>query len=539
MSFLGSKIAAAHQQPNRLAARALRQGTAAISATSSALARPPPPPAAALRGQNHQLRSLHASALTQKNAAGGGLLSRLLQTAQSNNPITSQWYGQPVHETHPELVLADELTPGISAGEYETRRQALMSALPEGSSVVAFSARMFFVSPHVFHTFRQDSDFHYLCGWNEPDSVLVLEKDKFAARGYTMTIFANPKEPEKELWEGPRNGLEAAVDMFGADQARPIREFNKHAGKMLRRFKTEGSPCGGFAKLLKEEGVGSRIQRLTSQVQKLRLIKSPAEISLMREASRLSASAFQRIMRDCRPGLSEATLQGIFTRQCQEASIVDGTDRSPLTRPAYVPVFASGEHALCLHYVHNSGPVKDGDLILVDAGAEYASYAADITRTFPVNGRFTAPQRDLYSALLAVQEQMLQLCHASAGYSLNEIHRQSTYRLQQELRQIGFEVSARDIDDHLYPHHISHYLGMDVHDTVDMTRSQLLKPGMVVTVEPGVYVPYDSRFPKAFQGIGIRIEDDIVVGQTAADMENLSIGTPKTVEDIEALMNTH
>ncbi|KAJ2768872.1 aminopeptidase [Coemansia nantahalensis] len=211
-------------------------------------------------------------------------------------------------------------------------------------------------------------------------------------------------------------------------------------------------------------------------------------------------------------------------------------DCSALVRPAYVPVFASGEHALCMHYVLNHAPMQDGDLILVDAGAEYAAYAADITRTFPVSGRFSEPQRDLYSAVLSVQEQMIRLCHADSGYSLNEIHRSASSVLATELKQIGFRATDRDIDRHLFPHHISHYLGLDVHDTIDMARSQRLRPNMVVTVEPGLYVPYNDRFPKAFQGIGIRIEDDIVVGQTEADIENLGTHAPKTVGDIEACM---
>ncbi|KAJ2010825.1 aminopeptidase [Coemansia sp. S610] len=191
-----------------------------------------------------------------------------------------------------------------------------------------------------------------------------------------------------------------------------------------------------------------------------------------------------------------------------------------------------------MHYVQNSSPAKSGDLVLVDAGAEYAAYASDITRTFPVNGRFTQPQRDLYSALLSVHEQMVRLCCVESGYSLNEVHRRSAKLLATELKQIGLDVSDRDIDEQLFPHHIGHYLGMDVHDTVDISRSQQLKRNMVVTIEPGVYVPYDNKFPKAFQGIGIRIEDDIVVGQTESDIENLTARAPRSVEEIEACVGS-
>ncbi|KAJ2754758.1 aminopeptidase [Coemansia pectinata] len=503
-------------------------------------------------------RAFHAAANTNRS-----FLSSLLQTAKSNNPITSQWYGQPTHETHPELVGPAEVTHGIAKSEFEARRQKLVKDLPLGSTLLLFSAQMHFVSPHVFHSFRQDSDFYYLTGWNEPDSVVAIEKSATASRGYIMTMFVNAKDPKKEMWEGPRNGIEAAVSLFGADEARPIAEFRKYTNKLTSRLQDRKSrddvcifadldtehgllrsrECTAFKDQLRRENMGSHIHRLSPLVQQLRLIKSPAEIQLMREAGRISAHGFGQLMQRCRPGLSESTLQTVFEQATKMALVSPGedgsvTDRSALSRPAYVPVFASGEHALCMHYVQNSSPVKSGELILVDAGAEYAAYASDITRTFPVNGRFSQPQRDLYSALLSVHEQMIKLCHVASGYSLNEIHRRSTKVLATELKQIGLDVSDRDIDEQLFPHHIGHYLGMDVHDTVDINRSQQLKRNMVVTIEPGIYVPYDSKFPKAFHGIGIRIEDDIVVGQAEADIENLTARAPRSVDEIEACVGS-
>ncbi|KAJ2491820.1 aminopeptidase [Coemansia sp. RSA 2050] len=509
-------------------------------------------------GQAPCSRGFHIAANAKRS-----FLSSLLQTAKSNNPITGQWYGQPTHETHPELVSPAEVTHGITKSEYEARRQQLVQDMPAGSTLVLFSSRMYFVSPHVFHGFRQDSDFFYLTGWNEPDSVVVIEKSATASRGYTMVMFVNSKDPKKEVWEGPRNGIEAAVSLFGADEARPVAEFRKYAAKLTGRLQDRKSrdgayvfadldaehgllrsrECDAFRDQLKRDNMGSHVRRLSPLVQQQRLIKSSAEIQLMREAGRISALGFGQLMQKCRPGLSESTLQAVFEHATQMALVSqheDGSvvDRSALSRPAYVPVFASGEHALCMHYVQNASPAKSGDLILVDAGTEYAAYASDITRTFPVNGRFTQPQRDLYSALLSVHEQMVRLCCVESGYSLNEVHRRSAKLLATELKQIGLDVSDRDIDEQLFPHHIGHYLGMDVHDTVDISRSQQLKRNMVVTIEPGVYVPYDNRFPKAFQGIGIRIEDDIVVGQTESDIENLTARAPRSVEEIEACVGS-
>ncbi|KAJ2510907.1 aminopeptidase [Coemansia sp. RSA 1939] len=500
----------------------------------------------------------------------GNLVNCQVGGGGSKDPITSQWYGQASHETHPELIQETETTYGIDAAEYEARRQSLVRDLPSGSTAIVFSASMLFIAPHVFHQFRQDSDFYYLTGWNEPNSIAVIEKSEHTSRGYILTMFVSDKDPEKELWEGPRNGVEAAVSLFGADEARPIGEFKRYAEKLAKTLDKQGpdgnliytdldadfdiqrsTHCKVLKELLRQKNLGARTHRLTSKIQQLRLIKSQAEIELMREAGRISTLAFIKIMRECRPGMSEAELQAIFEHECKTAlrsNDSGGGDRSRssssssmnqavLTRPAYVPVFASGEHALCMHYVQNSGIMKGGDLILVDAGAEFASYASDITRTFPVSGRFSDAQRDLYNAVLSVQQQMVRLCHAESEYSLNEIQHRSTRVLKEELKQIGFDASERDISNRLYPHHIAHYLGIDVHDTMDLTRSQRLKPNMVVTIEPGIYVPYDSKFPKAFQGIGIRIEDDVVVGRTLNDIENLSASCPKTTEDIEACMH--
>lgn len=484
-------------------------------------------------------RHLHSTA-----PRGRGILGGLLQTASTNNPVTSQWSGQPLHRTHPHLVSKAQLTPGLTPQEYESRRQQLVSQLPDNALAVSFGAQQQFSAPHVFYGFRQNADFHYLTGWNEPGAALVLEKSRTSERGYTMTLFARAKDPQGEVWEGPRNGLEAAVDLFGADEAWPLDEFQ---GRVQKRLTGREPPvyvdlesehgvektkeCAQLRLWLKRQRMGGQIRRLTTLVQQQRLVKSPAEIGLLKTAGRASSLAFQQMLRACQPGISESLLQS----HLEHAFKTSMPGQAALIRPAYVPVFAAGDHALCMHYVQNSGTLREGDLVLVDAGAEYAGYCSDISRTFPISGRWSPAQRDLYSVVLSVQRQMIGLCNREAGYSLNEIHRKSTHLMRTELKQIGFDASEHYIDRHLYPHHISHYLGMDLHDTLDISRSQMLKPNMVVTIEPGLYVPYDSRFPRAFQGMGIRIEDDVVVGSTGGDTVNLTELAPKTLEAIEEI----
>jgi intermediate cleaving peptidase 55 len=199
---------------------------------------------------------------------------------------------------------------------------------------------------------------------------------------------------------------------------------------------------------------------------------------------------------------------------------------------AYVPVVAGGDNALTMHYVRNDMPLRDGDLVLVDCGGEFHGYASDITRTWPVNGKFTEPQRELYQAVLNVNKKCIQLCTEKENISLNGIHEHSVRLMKEELQNLGFKLTEGDVDHRLYPHHIGHYLGLDVHDCHDLDRSRVLRRGYVVTIEPGVYVPYDDRFPHKYQGIGIRIEDNVWVGEEEPVV--LSVTSPKEVVDVEA-----
>ncbi|ORX92277.1 hypothetical protein K493DRAFT_325361 [Basidiobolus meristosporus CBS 931.73] len=352
-----------------------------------------------------------------------------------------------------------------------------------------------------------------------------------------MSMFVQPKKPEIELWEGARAGLEAAVDYFGADEAHEFTKFGHH---IRRLFDSEGPIYVDFPEpmslysyehavksLTSKENESSKIRPLAPIIQEHRLFKSKAEARLMRESGEISGKGFIEIMKATKPGVSEQTISALFEYECRKRG-------SQML--AYVPVVAGGKNALTMHYVNNNQLLREGDLLLVDAGGEYNGYASDITRTWPVNGKFSKQQKDLYKAVLSVQKQCIKMCTEDNNNSLNRVHDESVGLMKDELGKLGFKLDKWDVDRILYPHHVGHYLGLDLHDTFDMTRSRKLKSGMVVTIEPGLYVPYDDKFPKEYQGIGIRIEDNVLVGKE--DPIILSVTAPKEVEDIEYTMSS-
>ncbi|RUS19629.1 hypothetical protein BC937DRAFT_87178 [Endogone sp. FLAS-F59071] len=402
-----------------------------------------------------------------------------------------------------------------------------------------------------------------------------------------MIMFVPPKNIEAELWDGPRTGLEGARKLFGADEAydsarfpsclrelvnphhhvyvdlpppvpspltielaqRALGATQHHHGTdqeervwlkwvpqyMRRRLGWKENGVNGT--LGWDEAIGGQERELGElkwwgelvkirSMQELRIVKSSAEIALMRKAGDISAQAFIQGMKFTRPGVSEHQLYAKLDCECR----MRGAQML-----AYVPVVAGGTNALSMHYVRNDMILRDGDLVLVDCGAELNGYASDITRTWPVNGKFTDPQRELYQVVLNVQKKCIKLCTEKENISLHGIHDASVRYMRDELDNIGFKIAEGDLDRKLYPHHVGHYLGLDVHDCHDLDRSRRLRPGMVVTVEPGIYVPHDSTFPERYHGIGIRIEDNVLVGKE--DPIVLSAQTPKELVDVEWCCN--
>ncbi|KAI1817319.1 peptidase M24, structural domain-containing protein [Poronia punctata] len=439
-------------------------------------------------------------------------------------------FGQPVHETHPHLLKPGELTPGITAQEYHERRSRLCASLPPNSAVILRSAAVQYRSGAVFHGFRQDSNFLYLTGFNEPESIAVLRKTGDAADDYIFHLFCRPKSPQNEQWSGPWSGIDAARDVWNADEVGDIGSSGpllREALKGVERVYTDAERTKhgvetSFGNLLRLSAPNiSAYSPLKTHINALRAIKSSAEIACMRRAGRDSGRALTAAMR--RSWTTEKELAA-FLEYTYQMSGLDGQ--------AYIPVVAGGSRGLLIHYVLNNAPLDPEETVLVDAGGEYGTYVTDITRTWPVSGRFTPAQRDLYNAVLKAQRASVSLCRASANLTLDQLHGITERALREELVQLGFDLGG-NVMDKLFPHHVGHYIGLDVHDVPGYPRNVVLKEGHCITIEPGVYVPDDDRFPKHFRGLGVRIEDSVAIGDDNPFV--LTTEAVKEVDDIEAL----
>ncbi|KAJ3162434.1 hypothetical protein HDU86_004915 [Geranomyces michiganensis] len=361
-----------------------------------------------------------------------------------------------------------------------------------------------------------------------------------------MILFVRPRDTSREIWDGPRAGLEGAKRYFGADEAREIDTLPAYINSLA------SSPAGpvytdlslgpklssrdsSITSMLRNSILGSSGQHtaafepLKPLLNDLRLSKSPAETAVMRQAGRITGRAFVDMMKATKPGVGEHDLWAVAEHSVK---------RRGASRLAYVPVVAGGKNALTIHYVLNDQLLDDGTMVLVDAGGEYGGYASDVTRTWPVNGKFSKEQRALYNAVLRVQRTCIAKCSGDAAVSLDDLQREAFELLRGECSTLfGRTLSNKEMN-RLYPHHVGHWLGLDVHDTQSVHRTTRLQPGMVVTIEPALYIPDSPDFPEAYRGIGVRIEDDVVVGgkETGWAPTVLSVEAPKEVEDIEAVM---
>ncbi|KAL8940848.1 MAG: hypothetical protein Q9216_002600 [Gyalolechia sp. 2 TL-2023] len=447
-------------------------------------------------------------------------------------------FGQPLHETHPHLLKPGELTPGITALEYAQRRSRLASKLPKDGVAILAASELKYRSGPVFYEFHQDPDFFYLTGFNEPEAVAVIRRT--ATEGdHVFHLFVRPKNPKAEQWEGSRSGTQAAMDVFNADESGDINKVEGNLSRIIgdaSEIYTDASPStkstSTFTRLFsnrspsKTDGLSKLLDQATvkplrSILNELKNIKSNAEIANMRKAGKASGRAFTEAMR-----------QAWTTEKDLNAFLEYTFKRNGCETSAYVPVIAGGKNASQIHYVRNDDLLSANDLVLADAGGEYGNYITDITRTWPISGTFAPPQKDLYNAILSTQRTCISLCRANASNSLDKIHKIAEEALKDNLGQLGFDMSGNALPT-LFPHHLGHYIGLDVHDTPGQSRKEPLQAGQCVTVEPGLYIPDTDRWPAAFRGMGIRIEDSICV----QDEHPLVLTTEavKEVDDIEAL----
>ena len=439
----------------------------------------------------------------------------------------------------------------MSASAYRRRRRALLAALTQGAVAIVPAAPEVVRSRDVHHPFRQSSDLTYLTGFPEPEALAVFVPGR---KEGAFVLFCRPRDEQRELWDGVRIGVEGAVSAYGADQAHPMTEIDSVLPGLLEGRRRIYYPLGldleldrslmgwiGRVRAKTRAGVQAptEIVALSTLLHEQRLIKDGAEIKLMRKAARISAAAHKQVMRLCRPGDWEYALEAAFVHSCAEQG---GRFQ------AYSPIVGGGSNACVLHYVDNGDRLRDGDLVLIDAGCEYQGYASDITRTFPVNGRFSPAQRELYE--LVLEAQLAAIAKAVPGNRWNDPHEAAVRVLTKGLARLGIlpggkSAVARHIKDEkykpFYMHRTGHWLGMDVHDVGEYKldgKWRTLEPGMVLTVEPGLYIPdgvadSEHAVPEAYRHIGIRIEDDVLI--TEGGNEVLSAGAPKSVAEIEAM----
>uniref|UniRef100_A0A669DX39 X-prolyl aminopeptidase 3, mitochondrial n=1 Tax=Oreochromis niloticus TaxID=8128 RepID=A0A669DX39_ORENI len=435
--------------------------------------------------------------------------------------VPPRYLGQPSPFTHPHLIKHGEVTPGLSQTEYELRRHRLASLIeaqaerlgPSASSsthvAIILSHPTRYMTNDIPYPFHQNQDFLYLSGFLEPDSALVLHGK---GRPDQAILFIPRRDPGRELWDGPRSGKDGAAALTGIERVHSIEEL----GVVLKSLKgtmlwydtsQPAHPRLHQAHVCPVLEAGPTPRTLRPLIHSLRALKSSAEVALMQEAGRITA-------------------QFDFENRIHGANFL-----------AYPPVIAGGNRANTLHYINNNQIIKDGEMVLLDGGCEYFGYVSDITRTWPINGKFSPAQTELYESVLEVQRSCLSLC--SPGVSLDHIYSTMLALLGRQLKRLGIlEASTSDAEAlkaarRYCPHHVGHYLGMDVHDTPELSRSQPLQPGMAITIEPGLYICEDNdQVPKHFRGLGVRIEDDVVIREKGGPLI-LSSDAPKTIADVE------
>jgi Xaa-Pro aminopeptidase len=422
---------------------------------------------------------------------------------------------------------------------HRRRRERLAQAIGAGVAVVPTAPERV-RNRDTHYPYRFDSHFYYLTGFAEPEAVLVLVSGK-------SILFCREKNDEREVWDGFRYGPAAARERFGFDEAHPIGALDGMLAQLLENQPALLYPVGADAewdaramgwlnavraKARAGTAAPDRVQDVRTLVDEMRLVKDAQELATMRRAARITAGTHRRAMQQARPGRNEYEI---------EAELLHEFRRNGAQFPAYWPIVAGGANACVLHYVSNDAPLREGELLLIDAGCELDGYAADLTRTFPVSGRFSGAQRALYEVVLAAQ--LAAIATVKPGGAWNDPHDAAVRVLAQgmlDLKLLSGTLDAvleKETYKRFYMHRTGHWLGLDVHDAGEYKHAgkwRTLAPGMTLTVEPGLYVRPADDVPQALHHLGIRIEDDVAV--TGGGCEVLTAEAPKSVDDIEALM---
>jgi Xaa-Pro aminopeptidase len=428
--------------------------------------------------------------------------------------------------------------------EFARRRGQLMKLMGSDCIAVLPASPVQQRNSDVEYAYRQDSDFYYLTGFNEPESIAVLIPGRKQAQ---YILFVRDRDPERETWDGKRAGTAGATRQYGADDAFPIADIDEILPGLMENRARVYYPMGAtedFDRRMRDWVNGLRRQArlgkhppyefvaLQHVLHDMRLFKSRGELTLMRESARIASRAHVRAMKRTRPGVNEYEIMAELLHEFR----LSNADTS------YHPIVGGGANACVLHYRDNNQPLRNGDLLLVDAGCEYECYASDITRTWPVNGRYTPEQRAVYEIVLAAN--LAAIDKVKPGNEWNEPHVAAVRAVTQGLVKLGLlkgrlpALIREGAYRKFFMHRTGHWLGMDVHDVGDYKVGEewrVLEPGMVMTIEPGIYIPPGARdVPKAFRGIGVRIEDDVAV--TRDGVEVLTRRAPKDPDEIEAVM---
>jgi Xaa-Pro aminopeptidase len=422
--------------------------------------------------------------------------------------------------------------------------QEFMRRMDQKSVAIIPSAREATRSNDTQYRFRQDSDFYYLTGFEEPDSIAVVAPG--SAQKYTL--FVRPRDPEQEIWVGRRAGVEGAKSEFGANESFPVSEFDEKLQNILDGAEKLYYRLGAYPDL--DNKIIRRIADMRALnrkpihpprtivdpatiVHEMRVFKSQEEIELMQKAADIAAEAHVAAMKAVKPGMKEYEIEALI----EQLFRLRGA-----SGPSYNSIVGAGANATVLHYINNDGELRDGDLLLVDAGAEYKGYASDITRTFPINGHFSKAQREIYDLVLETQMSCVEMVRP--GVTHDELKAHSVEMLTEGMVKLGLlkgepaELIKQEKYKQFYMHGLGHLLGIDVHDVGIYyydKQSRALEPGVVMTVEPGIYISPDTKgIPEQYLGIGVRIEDDVLC--TADGPRVLTTGVPKDAGEIEALI---